>query len=145
MIGSNCKHNRLVNMASSSTNEVLSPSLASKLANHHPKPSSSPSAADIEFYQAQHRIALLNLWGSGAIFPGARVLELGCGQGTCTAVLAVAVGSEGWVDGVDPGSPDYGAPWTLAQAQAHLSKGSWGAGLGGILVCSRWTFSRRRR
>jgi SAM-dependent methyltransferase len=100
--------------------EVLSPSLAPKIAAYHLAPPSSK--VDIELHQAQHRIALLNLWGSSAIFPGARVLELGCGQGTCTVALAEAVGSKGWVDAVDPGSPEYGAPYTLRQAQTHLSE-----------------------
>lgn len=39
---------------------------------------------------------------------GAKVLELGCGQGDSTAVLAAIVGSAGHVTGVDPGSLDYG-------------------------------------
>jgi SAM-dependent methyltransferase len=108
-------------MATPTSKEVLSPALAPKIAAYHLHP---PSAVDIELFQAQHRITLLNLCGSTAIFPGARVLELGCGQGTCTAVLAEAVGRDGWVDAVDPGSPDYGSPFTLAQAQGHLSQNS---------------------
>lgn len=34
--------------------------------------------------------------------------QLGCGQGDTTAVLAEAVGDEGRVTAVDPGSLDYG-------------------------------------
>ncbi len=45
---------------------------------------------------------------------------------TCTQVLAAAVGDTGHVDAVDPGSPDYGAPMTLAQAQEELSTGPLG-------------------
>lgn len=56
-------------------------------------------------WQMDHRLALLSFW---SIKPGSRVLELGCGQGECTVALADAVGSEGFVDAVDPGSPDYG-------------------------------------
>jgi 16S rRNA A1518/A1519 N6-dimethyltransferase RsmA/KsgA/DIM1 with predicted DNA glycosylase/AP lyase activity len=52
-----------------------------------------------------HRIELVDFWG---IKPGSRVLELGCGQGDCTVVLADAVGETGHVDAVDPGAPDYG-------------------------------------
>ncbi|KAI0503091.1 SAM-dependent methyltransferase [Xylaria bambusicola] len=77
-----------------------------------------PAHPEIEEAQVSHRIRLVNAW---AIPPGARVLELGCGQGTATAVLAEAVGETGHVDAVDPAAPDYGAPFTLAQAQAHLS------------------------
>lgn len=69
--------------------------------------------------QTRHRINLVNEW---QIQPGFRVLEIGCGQGECTAVLATAVGSKGCVDAVDPASLDYGAPVTLGQAQAHISK-----------------------
>jgi SAM-dependent methyltransferase len=84
---------------------------------------SDPKHLPIEVAQAQHRIRLVNSW---QIPTGSRVLEIGCGQGTCTAVLAEAVGPNGHVDAVDPGAPDYGAPFTLAQAQAHLSAGPIG-------------------
>ncbi|KAH6658042.1 S-adenosyl-L-methionine-dependent methyltransferase [Truncatella angustata] len=79
----------------------------------------SPDHPEIELAQAGHRIRLVNLW---QIPPGSRVLELGCGQGNATAVLAHAVGPTGHVDAVDPGALDYGAPFTLAQAQDHLSR-----------------------
>ena len=82
-----------------------------------------PSQIKIEIGQAEHRIKLVNSW---QIPQGSTVLELGCGQGTCTAVLAEAVGPDGHVDAVDPGPPDYGSPFTLAQAQAHLSAGPIG-------------------
>lgn len=90
-------------------------SAAKTIASYFPTP---PSQAHIEIGQAEHRIQLINLW---QIAPGSRILEIGCGQGNCTAVLAEAVGPSGHIDAVDPGSPDYGAPFTLAQAQAHLS------------------------
>ncbi|TLS25552.1 hypothetical protein PpBr36_06890 [Pyricularia pennisetigena] len=83
----------------------------------------SPSAPEIEIAQAEHRITLINRWGIG---PGQRVLEIGCGQGNATAVLAEAVGETGCVDAVDPAPPDYGAPFTLAQAQAHISASAVG-------------------
>ena len=54
----------------------------------------------------EHRINLVKFWG---ITPGSRVLEIGCGQGDCTTVLADAVGPDGHVDAVDPGAPDYGS------------------------------------
>jgi ubiquinone/menaquinone biosynthesis C-methylase UbiE len=37
-----------------------------------------------------------------------KVLELGCGQGDCTTVLAHAVGEQGRVVAVDPADLDYG-------------------------------------
>ncbi|KAH8668789.1 SAM-dependent methyltransferase [Xylariales sp. PMI_506] len=79
---------------------------------------------EVELPQAIHRINLVNLWG--AIAPGSRVLELGCGQGNATAVLAHAVGPDGHVDAVDPGALDYGAPFTLAEAQAFISASAVG-------------------
>jgi len=70
-----------------------------------------------------HRLELISFWN---IAPGSRVLELGCGQGECTVALADAVGPEGHIDAVDPGSPEYGAPYTLSQSQSHLSAGPLG-------------------
>ncbi|KAI0166587.1 S-adenosyl-L-methionine-dependent methyltransferase [Xylariaceae sp. FL1272] len=77
-----------------------------------------PKHPEIELAQVQHRLRLLNLW---ALKPGTRVVELGCGQGNTTAVLAEAVGPSGHIDAIDPGALDYGSPFTLQQAQSHLS------------------------
>lgn len=105
-------------------------SSASTIASYaiHP-PNPSPSFLNIELSQATHRIHLINAWGS-AIRPGTRILELGCGQGTCTQALAEAIrpvsnneeGTKtGHITALDPGPPDYGRPFTLSQAQSHLS------------------------
>lgn len=83
-----------------------------------------PKHPEIELAQVDHRIRLANAWG---IQPGSRILEIGCGQGTCTAVLAEAVGPHGHVDGVDPAPGDYGAPFTLDQAQEFLSESPVGS------------------
>lgn len=80
----------------------------------------TPNGLAIEIAQASHRIKLINTWRV-AVRPSSNILELGCGQGNCTAVLAEAVGPEGHVDAVDPAEPDYGSPFTLGQAQAHIS------------------------
>jgi len=69
--------------------------------------------------QTTHRFLLLETWGG--IQLGGTVLELGCGQGDCTAVIADRVGDQGSVDAIDPAAVDYGAPFTLAEAQKHLS------------------------
>ena len=55
--------------------------------------------------QIEQRAQLVNFWGIGK---GEKVLEIGCGQGDCTAVLAAAVGEEGSVTAIDPASLDYG-------------------------------------
>jgi SAM-dependent methyltransferase len=60
----------------------------------------------------------VDIW---SIQPGARVLEIGCGQGNCTAVLAYTIGPTGHIDAVDPAPGDYGRPFTLDQSQAYLS------------------------
>jgi predicted methyltransferase len=75
--------------------QTLAEKLAS-LSGYGPK---SPVA------QAQYRLDLVSKW---SIAPGARVLELGCGQGDTTLALAEAVGETGHVDAVDPGRLDYG-------------------------------------
>lgn len=64
-----------------------------------------------------HRLNLCKVW---AIPVGSRLLDIGCGQGESSLVLATIVGPNGHVTGVDPGPPDYGAPYTLGQSQAHI-------------------------
>lgn len=64
-----------------------------------------PAHFSIQHSQTLHRLALLQHWN---IPTGSKVLELGCGQGDCTTVLASAVGEEGRVVAVDPAELDYG-------------------------------------
>lgn len=106
------------------SNIVLPLSSAEKIASYQLLP---PNGLRSEAAQAAHRINILNSWGPGVINPGSRVLEIGCGQGNCTAVLAEAVGPTGHVDACDPAPPDYGAPFTLAEAQKHLSESEVGS------------------
>ncbi|QKW25386.1 class I SAM-dependent methyltransferase [Streptomyces seoulensis] len=73
--------------------------------------------------QTRHRAALVAGW---RIAPGSTVLELGCGQGDMTAVLAEAVGPRGRVTAVDVADPSYGAPVTLGESAARLSAGPLG-------------------
>lgn len=96
-------------------------SAATKIASYQLLP---PNGLPIEVAQATHRIEILNNWS--VIQPGSKVLEIGCGQGNCTAVLAEAVSPTGHVDAIDPASPDYGAPFTLSQAQSHISQSEIG-------------------
>lgn len=97
----------------------------------------------IQLGQTEHRIDIVQQW---AIAPGDNVLELGCGQGDTTAVLATAVGELGHVTALDPADLDYGeplllqrsdkpshfathlgSPFTLGQAQSHLKNGPLGS------------------
>ncbi|KAF1927514.1 uncharacterized protein M421DRAFT_169181 [Didymella exigua CBS 183.55] len=82
-----------------------------------------PANFSVQRSQTQHRLELLKHWN---VSPGAKVLELGCGQGDCTTVLAAAVGEQGTVVALDPADLDYGSPYTLGQAQGHISQGPLG-------------------
>lgn len=55
--------------------------------------------------QTLHRIQIANRFD---VKPGSKILEVGCGQGDFTVVLAAAVGETGHVTAVDPASLDYG-------------------------------------
>ncbi len=72
-----------------------------------------------------HRIELCRAWGVGDKTP-LQVLDVGCGQGESTAVLAYFVGKSGHVTGLDPAEPSYGAPFTLQQSQDYLKASSLG-------------------
>lgn len=76
----------------------------------------SPEA---QLRQTDFRKSVVDAWDIAA---GAKLLEVGCGQGDTTAVLADAVGKKGSVVAVDRAKPSYGAPVTLGDATAHLAK-----------------------
>lgn len=78
---------------------------------------------DIQKVQTEHRIKLAEVW---EINKGMKVLEIGCGQGDTTAVLAYFVGENGFVHGVDIASENYGAPITVGQAADYLKKSKLG-------------------
>ncbi|KAI4723558.1 S-adenosyl-L-methionine-dependent methyltransferase [Aureobasidium sp. EXF-10727] len=96
----------------------LDPDVVARISLH------DPNHFDIQHSQTLHRIVLLQHWNIRA---GSTVLELGCGQGDCTTVLASAVGEQGKVVAVDPADLDYGSPYTLGQAQSHISQGPLGS------------------
>ncbi|MGE8203842.1 class I SAM-dependent methyltransferase [Heyndrickxia sp. NPDC080065] len=78
---------------------------------------------EIQKVQTEHRLKLAECWG---ISEGSKVLEIGCGQGDTTAVLAHLVGKKGLVHGIDIASPDYGSPITLGDSIDYLKKSSLG-------------------
>ncbi|KAF9806659.1 hypothetical protein IEO21_08614 [Rhodonia placenta] len=80
-------------------------------------PHKGPQHFPVVLGQMEQRVQLVKTW---SIEHGENVIEIGCGQGDCTVVLATAVGDAGHVTAIDPASLDYGSPYTLGQAQAHL-------------------------
>jgi len=77
----------------------------------------------VQRVQTEHRLKLAQFW---AIKEGSRVLEIGCGQGDTTAVLAYLVGRQGLVHGVDSASPNYGAPITIGDSAKVLLQSELG-------------------
>ncbi|KOS36990.1 hypothetical protein ACN38_g12236 [Penicillium nordicum] len=65
----------------------------------------------------QHRLLLSAAW---QIEPGSCVLDVGCGQGESSLVLALATGPNGHIVGIDTAPPHYGGPYTVAQSQKHI-------------------------
>jgi SAM-dependent methyltransferase len=74
---------------------------------------------EVQLAQTHFRMQLVKGW---QIPPGAKVLEIGCGQGDMTAALAHAVGRDGHVTAVDSAPSHYGAPVTLKQSADHLKR-----------------------
>jgi len=72
----------------------------------------------------RYRVALVEHW---RIAPGMRILEIACGQGGMTAVLAWVVGPEGHVIAVDSADPSYGAPMSLGDSGAYLKASPLGS------------------
>ena len=74
--------------------------------------SPSERAIDTQIGQTLERIDLVSRWG---IKDGDRILEIGCGQGDMTAVLATAVGVNGRITAIDPAPLSYGEYQTLSR------------------------------
>jgi SAM-dependent methyltransferase len=73
--------------------------------------------------QTRFRMSVVDAWG---LIPGSTVLEIGCGQGDMTAVLADAVGPNGRVVAVDIAPRSYGSPVTVGASADHLLAGPLG-------------------
>lgn len=86
-------------------------------------PSHGGGDGGIQLRQTRFRQVLVEDW---QIPEGARVLEIGCGQGDASLVLADAVGEHGRVLCVDLAEPTYGAPLTVGQSTRHLKEGPFG-------------------
>jgi predicted methyltransferase len=64
-----------------------------------------PNHLPIQVAQTEHRLKLAIDW---PIETDSRVLEIGCGQGDFTAVLASIVGPSGHITAIDPADLSYG-------------------------------------
>jgi hypothetical protein len=78
---------------------------------------------DPKYSQTAHRLNILKGWN---ISPSSKIIEIGCGQGDCTTVLASLVGPSGHIDAIDSAPLDYGSPMTLGEAQASISESEIG-------------------
>lgn len=82
--------------------------------------------------QTRFRRQLVEWWG---IQPGQRILEIGCGQGDMTAVLADAVGPAGYVLAVDSADESYGSPVSLGDSAAVLKNSELGSAIEFRFAC----------
>ncbi|WP_046228272.1 class I SAM-dependent methyltransferase [Paenibacillus dauci] len=78
---------------------------------------------ELQRIQTRHRLHLVDFWD---IPPGSKVLEIGCGQGDTTAVLAHRVGRDGLVYGIDIAPLDYGSPVTVGDSAKFLLQSKLG-------------------
>jgi SAM-dependent methyltransferase len=76
-----------------------------------------------QLVQTRFRMSLVDGWG---LVPGSTVLEIGCGQGDMTVVLADAVGPHGRIVAVDIAPRSYGSPVTVGASADHLLAGPLG-------------------
>ncbi|TQV97306.1 hypothetical protein V2A60_000070 [Cordyceps javanica] len=99
------------------------PSMSSLLPCYLHKPKDQERVVIPQF---KHRLDLCRAWN---IPTGARILDIGCGQGESTLILADAVGAGGHVTGVDTAPADYGGPFTVGQAQEFILKSPYASRL----------------
>jgi SAM-dependent methyltransferase len=76
-----------------------------------------------DIIQHQHRNEIINKFN---IKKNTKVLEIGCGQGNSTYILASKVGENGLVVGIDTADENYGSPMTLEQSLELLLKSKLG-------------------
>ena len=87
---------------------------------------------EVQLVQTSMRKRVVDAWG---IRPGSRILEIGCGQGDLTAVLAHACGPQGHVEAFDLAPPGYGAPVTIGDSADYLLRSPLGSRITFHLGC----------
>jgi ubiquinone/menaquinone biosynthesis C-methylase UbiE len=75
--------------------------------------------------QTTHRINVLE---HSSIRNGDKILEIGCGQGDCTTVLALLY-PDSQITAIDPAPTDYGTPETLGHAHERIKAYDIGANI----------------
>src|SRR4051812_14495038 len=63
------------------------------------------------------RLALVKAW---EIKPAQRLLDIGCGQGESSIVLALEQGEFGHVTAIDTAPSGYGSPFTVGESQQFI-------------------------
>lgn len=86
-------------------------------------PGAGPKHQEITQTQTSHRVKLVQEW---QISQSSSVLEIGCGQGDTSVVVADAVGPNGKLTCVDIAEEDYGSPLTVGESMKHLKNGEYG-------------------
>ena len=79
---------------------------------------------EMQLIQTAYRLQIAEAIG---ISPGDRILEIACGQGDTTAVLANLVGPTGKVTAVDIAEPTYGSPVNLGDAMRIITASELGS------------------
>lgn len=67
----------------------------------------------------RQRFSILSEW---SIPPGSKILDIGCGQGDSTLVLALGLGPDCHITGIDTAPDDYGTPRTVSESQGEILK-----------------------
>lgn len=96
-------------------NEKVEEIISQMLVGEHP---------EIQRIQTAHRLRIVEEWG---IYPVEKILEIGCGQGDTTAVLADAVGLTGQIVAIDIAHEIYGGPNTIGESMKKLQQSSFGS------------------
>lgn len=77
----------------------------------------------VQIPRFRQRLSILSQW---SIPPGSRVLDIGCGQGDSSLVLAMELGPTCHVTGIDTAPPDYGTPLNISESQEKILQSALG-------------------
>lgn len=89
-------------------------------------PHDPPAASLIHIPRFRQRLSILSAW---SIAPGSRVLDIGCGQGDSSLALALELGPDSHITGIDSAPPSYGTPLTISESQEKILHSPFGSRL----------------